>query len=85
MDRQWSETTYGAVRVNIPSPQCYQIWRMECNHCDFFIEPSKFRRYREGDEDKKIYGNFASISHSRKLMREHVRGKHPKQLVDAGK
>lgn len=77
IDKQWTETTYGARWSNSPSPQKYQIWRMSCIHCDFEISPSSFRQYDETRaEHPQAYGNFASIAHARKVMREHVRNSH---------
>jgi len=74
-ERKWLETTYGARWMNTPSPHKYQIWQMSCVHCDFKIEPSQFRAYDEHRKDHpQPYGNFASISHARKVMREHVAG-----------
>lgn len=75
MRRGWGEVTYGSRWMNAPSPQCYQIWRMECVDCEFFVEPSNFRRYDESrTEHPQAYGNFASIAHARKIMREHRKG-----------
>jgi hypothetical protein len=70
----WIEQTYGSRWPSTPSPQKYQIWRMECIHCDFHLDPGRFRRY----DDSRVghewpYGNFASIAHARKLMREHAK------------
>ena len=77
MSQHWAETTYGARWDNTPSPGCYQIWRMECHHCDFYVEPSQFRRYDETrTEHPHAYGNFASISHARKVMRDHFKESH---------
>ncbi len=75
--RQHAEITYGARWMNSPSPQRYQIWRMECVHCEFFIEPSRLRQYNEDrKEHPQAYGNFASIAHARKVMREHIQKEH---------
>lgn len=77
MTREWSETTYGARWPSTPSPGKYQIWQMECAQCDFKIEPSHFRRYDDYRKDHpQPYGNFASIAHARKLMRDHIREAH---------
>lgn len=70
----WVEITYGARWDSSPSPQRYQIWRMECNHCNFHVEPGSFRQYDEHrKEHPQPYGNLASLAHARKLMREHLR------------
>lgn len=75
--RPWIEQTYGSRWMNSPSPQRHQIWRMECLRCEFKLEPSTFRHYDEFRADHpEPYGNFASISHARKLMREHVEKEH---------
>lgn len=77
IERQWSEITYGARWPSTPSPASHQIWQMECVHCDFKIDPGRFRMYDEHREDHPMpYGNFASISHARKLMKDHIREKH---------
>lgn len=80
----WSEVTYGARFLHSPSPQRYQIWRMECHSCDFYIEPLHFRSRDDLRKDHpQAYGNLASISHARKLMREHVEAKHKAALAKA--
>ena len=77
IERQWIEIPYGARWSNAPNPQRYQIWKMECLHCKFSLEPQQFRVYDEHrKEHPQPYGNFASISHARKKMREHVQTKH---------
>lgn len=70
----WIELTYGSRWMNTPSPQRHQIWRMECLQCKFAVEPSTFRVYDEFRKDHpQPYGNFASISHARKVMRQHIK------------
>lgn len=44
----------------------YQIMGLSCNSCDFSVSPNDFRHM----------GNYGRVSHSRKLMRDHVRAKH---------
>lgn len=73
----WIETNYGSRWMSTPSPRKYQIWRMTCVHCEFYIDPGTFRTYQESRTDHPFpYGNMASISHARKLMKEHVEEKH---------
>lgn len=73
-EKHWVEVTYGARWPSDSSAQRYQIYQMECIHCDFKIDPGRFRMWSDHREDHpQPYGNFASISHARKLMRDHVK------------
>lgn len=78
----WTETTYGARWMNTPSPQRHQIWRMSCIHCAFYLDPGDFRRYDETRKDHpQPYGNLASISHARKVMKDHMEDKHSNRFM----
>jgi len=77
IERQWTETTYGARWPSTLGSGYYQIWQMACVHCDFKLEPQQYRHYDEHrTEHPQPYGNFSSISHARKVMRDHIRDKH---------
>ena len=77
---EWVELTRGALSnwpESIPSQYRHQLVRLECKECGYKIEPGDFRRYDETRKDHPMpYGNFASVSHARKLMREHIREEH---------
>ncbi len=82
IERQWIETTYGARWPNTRSPRKYQIWRMTCIHCGFHLDPCDYRHYDEYRKDHpQPYGNMASISHARKVIREHVQKAHARRTV----